>query len=406
MKDSIQEKLGLQTVWTVQEASSLALKAELMEKSSRNFSSFKRYQPQNNLDSTGDKEKSTGSKEASHNNQEAGSSSNKYNNNQQNKAPVQRQGNPYARPTIDRCFHCQGQGHRSSVCPSRKTVAFLGEEEEHDEEDEYEGVEFAEEESTEVVSLVLQRVLLSSKEEGQRKNLFQTRCTVGDKLCNLIVDNGSTENLVSQKLVDYLKLPTKPHEKPYALGWVRKGSQVRVTMACRVPISIRKHYKEEVLCDVLDMDVCHVLFGRPWQYDNDITYRGRDNVLLFTWNGYKIAMAPVKNSDQITEKKNSNFLAMAYSEKELDEAIKEIGCFYPVVIKGLMSVVNEETTTPNEVLEILKNFEDLIADELPHELPPMRDLIPGSSLPNLPHYRMSPKENEILREQIEDLLRK
>lgn len=44
-------------------------------------------------------------------------------------------------------------------------------------------------------------------------------------MCNLIVDIGNTENLVSQKLVDYLKLSTKPHDKPYTLGSVSKGSQ-------------------------------------------------------------------------------------------------------------------------------------------------------------------------------------
>ena len=35
---------------------------------------------------------------------------------------------------------------------------------------------------------------------------FYSRCLVKNKVCNLIIDNGSYENIVSTALVDYLKL--------------------------------------------------------------------------------------------------------------------------------------------------------------------------------------------------------
>nr|XP_011457549.1 PREDICTED: geraniol 8-hydroxylase-like [Fragaria vesca subsp. vesca] len=162
-------------------------------------------------------------------------------------APVQRPFNPYTRPFLGTCYRCLQPGHRSNECTAPpkvvKAVQALIEACEEDEAeeggDDYEGAEFAVEDSPEKVNIVLQRILLSPrKEDGQCKNLFRSHCSVNNKVCNLIVDNGSCENFVAEKLVEYLQLPKEAHVMPYSLGWVKKGPQVRVTRTCKVSVSI------------------------------------------------------------------------------------------------------------------------------------------------------------------------
>lgn len=62
------------------------------------------------------------------------------------------------------------------------------------------------------------------------------------------------------------------------------------------PFSIGQ-YQDQVLCDVVPMQVGHILLGRPWQYDREVFHNGRTNQYSFCLNNRKFTLAPLDQKE-------------------------------------------------------------------------------------------------------------
>ena len=52
-------------------------------------------------------------------------------------------------------------------------------------------------------------------------------------------------------------------------------------------------YSDFADCDVIPMDTCSLLLGRPWEYDTDAKHHGRSNKYTFMHKGKKITLLPL-----------------------------------------------------------------------------------------------------------------
>ena len=72
----------------------------------------------------------------------------------------------------------------------------------------------------------MRKVLLTPEKEAenlvQRNNLFRTAFKTKDRVCKVIVDSGSTDNLDSTEMVKKLELETVEHPSPYRVSWLQK----------------------------------------------------------------------------------------------------------------------------------------------------------------------------------------
>lgn len=155
--------------------------------------------------------------------------------------------------------------------------------------------------------------------------------------------------------------------------------------------------------DVVDMHVCHLLLGRPWQFDVDVVHSRRDNMHKLWWSSKKVRLVPLTNNKKSSKIEGKNFMTIIKGHLEED-------------YKGNKKLEKEDEfevmIVSEEVQPLLVEFTDITLLMMPDGLSPLQDiqhnidLISCVSLPNLSDYRMSPYEHAILQGQVNELLRK
>ena len=91
--------------------------------------------------------------------------------------------------------------------------------------------------------------------------MFHTYITYEGKNYKSMIDGGSYANIIAKITLEKMGLKIEPHPHPYDMNWVDKIAQ-SITQCCQVLIRMSS-YEDRVWGDVLDIDIVHILLGRP-----------------------------------------------------------------------------------------------------------------------------------------------
>ncbi|MCO5552340.1 hypothetical protein L7F22_005851 [Adiantum nelumboides] len=284
---------------------------------------------------------------------------------------------------VNKCFKCGEQGHSYRSCPQRNP---------RNEQPRASMVE-------------------APKEEVHCKGspLSYAWGKVREHDAFILFNLGSTHNFI------FLELATKLGVQNFEMGDAMKADGAFINQEVSVtPLigKLRLHIqgyvdKEDFFISPLKHE--DVILGAPWFDRLAASIKFPERKISFKF----------REKDMYINAQESGSSIPLVNDQAFDKSIKSSIFAYMIFVKDSLNGVDETQVNENgmkvdlELSNFLNQFQDVFIDDIPGELPPKRgdddhmiELIPGSSPPNKPPYRVSQAQQEEIMRQVNELVEK
>ena len=238
-------------------------------------------------------------------------------------------------------------------------------------------------------------------------HLLVLHATLASHPARILIDSGSSGNFISTAFVRTHALPTRPSVSPLSISLADGSKQLSSQLAPLVPLSVST-YSETLDYTVLPLSGYDAILGMPWLKQHQPNIQWREGTVTFTHGHHTHTLT----TDPAHEGTPSNPRLTLISARQLDRALK-----HPEYMEeAFLAVINDtephqnNTSAPDPAAaQLLTQFADVFPPDLPKGLPPRRDidhrieLVPGSTPPSRPTYRMSPPELDEMKKQLAEL---
>ena len=221
------------------------------------------------------------------------------------------------------------------------------------------------------------------------------------------MDPGSTHNIISTELAE--KLGIKAGEMGPALEakGAFKGQEAPATpLIGKLRVHVQSYVEPEefYVAPLLSQDV---ILGAPWFHRKSARLIYPERLITFSHKGKDIVIHTQKKGETIPLVNHIAF------EKSMKSSIS----LYMIFVRDLKTTSKAASESLSKLDVSLKSFLDehahCFSKTIPVELPPSRgvddhriDLVPGTSPPNRPPYRVSLAQQEEIMAQVNELLEK
>lgn len=235
---------------------------------------------------------------------------------------------------------------------------------------------------------------------------------VRDQNALILCDPGSTHSLISVELAHKLGIQTQEIGSELEAYRAFKEQKVPITpLIGKLRLHIQAYVDQEefFVSPLMHQDV---ILGAPWFHGMAAQLKYPERKISFHHRGRPLCISTVDKGNTIP----------IVSHVSLQKSIKSSTFMYMISVKDSHSrhELSSQESNDNECVNeeakqrsFLQAYDDCFSDSIPNELPPIRgdddhriELVPGSTPPNRPLYRVSYAQQEEIHSQVKELMEK